>query len=593
MTINARISALRKAMLKKGIDAYIIPSTDPHQSEYVADHWQARKWISGFDGSAGTVIITKDHAGLWTDSRYFLQAEEQLKGSEMELHKLLIPHTPEHLLWLEENLSAGQTIGLDGWLRSAKQIDSLSEKFEPKKISLDPEVDLIQETWLDRPGMPNTLAFLLETRYSGKAQDQKINILREKMQAANCQWIICSTLDDIAWILNIRGRDISHSPVNISYLFIGEKEAHLFIDASKTAEIRDQLASSGVNLHAYEEAKGFLGSCSGEQTYWCDPASLAYPLYNAIPGKKHESPLPSQLLKACKNETEVKGIRNAMVYDGIALTRLFMWLEQVLKEREVPETEVALKLAGLRAEHPGYVEESFDAIVGYRGNGAIVHYRPEEGSCANIKAEGVLLLDSGGQYHEGTTDITRTVCLGESTQEQRENFTRVLQGHIAIDCLVFPKGTCGSQMDVLARQPLWKAGLNYGHGTGHGVGHFLNVHEGPQGIGSGASGRSSQEFLPGMFTSNEPGFYKTGEYGIRIENLILCVEGPETDFGQFYQFENLTLFPIDQKLIHFPMLRREEVIWLDNYHKKVFEQLSPHLSEKEVEWLKVQCKSLS
>lgn len=593
MTINQRISRLRLAMQNHQIDAYIIPSNDPHQSEYVADHWQCRAWISGFNGSAGTVIVTKDHAGLWTDSRYFIQAETELADSSVILHKLKVPHTAEHLDWLLSNAKAGALIGTDGSLFSAKQIRSLKKKLGDAGMSLNTEHDLFKDIWENRPGLPQTQTMVLDTKYAGQSAQDKLALLREKMSAKDCDHLICTTLDDIAWTLNIRGRDVAHSPVNICYLVVSKTSAQLYIDSAKLDKTAtDHLKALSVSIAAYKDIQSNLAKLPASDCCWVDASKLSQPLYAALAGDTYEAELPSTILKACKNETEVSGIRSAMRYDGVALTRLFMWLEKTIQERSVPETEVAKKLANFRSQQPGYFEESFPAIVGYKGNGAIVHYHAEEDSCAAIQAEGILLLDSGGQYQEGTTDITRTVALGTPSKEQRQNFTRVLQGHIALDSLVFPEGTKGGQMDILARQPLWQAGLNYGHGTGHGVGHFLNVHEGPQAIGSGVTGKGAQPFLKGMFTSNEPGFYKKGEYGIRIENLVLCVDGPASDFGKFLQFENLTLFPIDQSLIDFPMLRRAEVQWLNDYHTKVYDLVQPLLEPAEQAWLKEKCKPL-
>lgn len=594
MTINERITQLRQELSNRGLWAYIIPSNDPHQSEYVAAHWQSREWISGFTGSAGTVIITEDHAGLWTDSRYFLQAEEEISDSEMVLHKLRIPHTAQHVEWILANCPSQAMVGVDGWMFSAAQVQRLKQAFGEKDIKLNTQFDLMSEIWENRPALPATKVQILPERFAGESASSKLDRLRAEMKVEGANEMILSSLDDIAWALNIRGRDISYSPVNISYLRIGVNSASLYINPDKLdEELNKYLEGLTVDVKSYDSIQNDLASLNKSGKTWIDTGSLAFPLVAEISSSIIDKALPCESMKACKNEVEIAGIRKAMINDGVALTRLFMWLEKEVQSRAVPETEIAEKLAGFRSEQEEYVEESFPAIVGYKGNGAIVHYRPEEGKCASVEADGILLLDSGGQYRIGTTDITRTVAMGTPTQEQKDNFTRVLQGNIALDKLIFPVGTTGSQMDILARQPLWAAGLNYGHGTGHGVGHFLNVHEGPQSIGPGKTAKTGTIFKKGMLTSNEPGFYKTGEYGIRIENLVICEDGPQTDFGSFYQFETVTLFPIDQQLISFPLLRREEVKWLNEYHEKVYTLLSPALNTEEKEWLMTKCKSIS
>jgi Xaa-Pro aminopeptidase len=593
MTVQEKLSAIRKAMQDRQLAAYIIPSGDPHQSEYVAAHWKSRQWISGFTGSAGTVVITHDHAGLWTDSRYFIQAEEQLKGSPVELHKLGIPHTPEHLEWLQDNLPAGSKVGLDGRLFSVGQVRKMAKHFYDKKIGLDTHCDLVGQIWRDRPPLPQTPVFEHDIIFAVVSRSEKIQIVREKMTPAGYYFL--STLDDIAWLFNLRGQDVECNPVFYAYALIGKDVVWLFIETAKVPEeLKATLNQDGIIVKPYQEIEDFLKKLSREHPVLVDPGSTSNQVFSSVlkeSVKETENLIAP--LKAIKNPTEIAHFKNVMVRDGVALVRMFRWLEETLEKRAVPETEVAEKLIECRREQGHYVGESFDAIVGYNGNGAIVHYRPEHGSCANITPEGILLVDSGGQYFDGTTDITRTIALGKPTKEQKTDFTLVLKGHIALNRVRFPKGTTGVQLDTLARMFLWQRHLNYGHGTGHGVGFFLNVHEPPQGFSPAVNTpRANIAFEPGMLTSNEPGLYKAGKYGIRTENLILCVEDGENDFGNFYRFENITLFPIDLRLIKKSMLSKREKRWLNNYHKEVFEKLSPHLNEEETEWLAEKCEQI-
>lgn len=593
MTINERIAALRQQMKTHQIDAYIVPSSDPHQSEYVADHWKTRIWLSGFTGSAGLLVITPIHAGLWTDSRYFIQAEQELKHSEVELHKQGVPHAPEHVEWLVENLAEGATVGCDGFLFSVGQVRHLNTHFYKKDIDLNYELDLISPIWKDRPALPQNQIFEHDEKYTGLSAAEKLEKIREEMTTQGVDYYLVTTLDDIAWALNIRSNDIECNPLTIAYLVIGLKMAYLFIDEAKVSvDIKGNLLKTGVALRPYDGLLEFLPHIPTR--ILVDVKSTNIRLFNAIPtAQVLRGNNIVQALKAIKNKTEVTHIRAAMRKDGVALTRLFRWLSAEQETRSVPEVEVSKQLDDLRRAQGDYFGESFTAIVGYNANGAIVHYRPEAETCANIKKEGILLLDSGGQYIDGTTDITRTIALGTPTEEQKRNFTLVLKGHIALATARFPKGTKGMQLDTLARMYLWNEGLNYGHGTGHGVGFFLNVHEPPQGFATGSTtSRGITPLEPGMFTSNEPGFYKTGEYGIRIENLILCVEDMENDHGIFYKHDTLTLFPIDLNLVEVDLLTEKERNWLNNYHQKVLAELSPLLTEEEQAWMEEQCRAV-
>jgi len=595
MTISQRLGHLRQAMQDEGIDAYLIPSNDPHQSEYVAEHWKSRQWISGFSGSAGTVVVTIDHAGLWTDSRYFIQAEQELKGSGITLQKQQVPHAPEHLDWLAEHLGAGSRIGLDGRLFTIGQVRAFERMFSARNIQLMTEVDLVKSLWKDRPALPSDPVFELADTYAGQSRKEKLQTVRVQMEERGLSNYLLTMLDDIAWVFNLRGADVECNPVFYSYALIEKEQAHLFVAAEKvSSKVQLALQKDGVQVHPYHAIEFFLEDLPQSSSIGYDQFLTQFQFWRSLEHLEcKENIALIRQLKAIKNEVEVGHLREAMRRDGIALTRLYRWLEAELEERGISEVEVAQKLDAFRREQGDYHGESFGAIVGYKANGAIVHYRAEPGTCAMIKKEGILLLDSGGQYTCGTTDITRTTVFGNPTPEQKRAFTLVLKGNIALSTAVFPVGTTGVQLDTLARLPLWQSMMNYGHGTGHGVGFFLNVHEPPQGfVASAANSRGTTPLEPGMLTSNEPGFYKTGEYGIRIENLVLCAEAGQTDSGRFLKFETLTLFPIDQNLIDSSLLSPQEIDWLNHYHREVFETLSPGLNPEEVEWLKEQCKPI-
>jgi Xaa-Pro aminopeptidase len=595
-TISDRIAALRRQLELHRLDAYLIPSADPHQSEYVAAHWKSRKWISGFTGSAGLVVVTPAHAGLWTDSRYFLQAEKELADTGIELHRQLVPHAPEHVQWLAANLPRGATVGLDGFLFTEGQVRYMEKHFRPKGISLRTDLDLIEAIWADRPPLPLTAIFEHEIQYAGRSRKEKLDEIRQAARQAGAGLHLIPTLDDIAWVLNIRGSDVSFNPIAYAYLIVGARDAQLFIDGQKvSAELQDDLEKDGVQLRPYVDIIGFLAAIPADQSILVDTGSTSIRLLQAIPGAQlQRGELIPRRLKAIKNKTEIRHIERAMIKDGVALTRLFRWLEQQHEQGLAPtEAELADQLAQYRSEQELYVCESFPAIVGYQSNGAIIHYRPMPGDCAAIKPEGILLLDSGGQYLDGTTDITRTIALSTPTKAQKLQYTLVLKGHIALDRIQFPTGTAGGQLDAFARQYLWQHGLNYGHGTGHGVGFFLNVHEPPQGFATSVvTSRGSTAIEAGMLTSNEPGFYETGSHGIRIENLMLCVEKEKTEYGEFLAFESLTLFPIDTQLIDLELMSPEEIAWLNDYHRKVEAALLPHLTEKEQEWIRVKCRQI-
>ena len=588
MTINERINALRQQMAQHDLAAYIIPSSDPHQSEYVASHWKVRQWISNFTGSAGIVIVTPNHAGLWTDSRYFIQAEKELADNDVELHKLKVPHTPEYIEWLLEHIPAGKRIGCDGSLFSINQFRHLTKSLYQKDIELNHQLDFFPDIWADRPALPLGKAFELSEKLCGESRASKLQRVKDQMTKQGASDHLISELGDIAWLLNVRCDDIEFNPVLISYLHLSQGLAHLFVAEEKINDsLRAALKADGVLIKPYAAINDFLQQLGKDHKILIDPTSTSISLFQCLEEEQViRASNPAALMKAIKNPTEVSHIKEAMIKDGIALTQLYSWLEKELTKGPLSEVDVANKLDECRKAQGDYQGESFPAIVGYGENGAIVHYRPTEEYCAQLQPEGILLLDSGGQYLQGTTDITRTTALSTPTPEQKRNFTLVLKGHINVARLKFPHGTRGNQMDILARQALWEYGLDYGHGTGHGVGFFLNVHEGPQSISGGLTGKASTIFQTGMFTSNEPGYYKPGEYGIRIENLVLCVENQNTEHGRFLQFETMTLFPIDLTLVDASLLTPVEKEWLDHYHQKVYAQLAPRLNEEEQEWLR-------
>jgi len=592
MDINTKLVRLRAEMKAAKIDAVIIPSSDPHQSEYVAAHWSSREWISGFTGSAGTVVITSDYAGLWTDSRYFIQAEEELSSSDFVLHKVA-NYNPDFIPFLLNRLKDGSIVACDGNIFSHSEILSIERTFADKNIKMVCEQDLIGKIWLDRPAIPENKVMIHPDEYAGKTVAEKLGQIRNGIDQANCDHYLLTALDDIAWTFNLRGNDIECNPVFIAYAVISMDKAILFLEASKlTDKVKQKLSSDKIEVLPYGEVAGFLKNINSSDQIYLTAAGVNYTLYNSIECKIVDGKDLVAAYKTIKNPVEIKHYHNAMEKDAVALTKLYRWLDTELDQREVSEFEVSEKLAGFRSQQEDYFGESFHAIVGYAANGAIVHYRPEETGSAMIRKKGILLLDSGGQYMDGTTDITRTSALGEPSAEQKRNFTLVLKGNIAVDSLEFPAGTNGYQLDTFARQFMWKDGLNYMHGTGHGVGFFLNVHEGPQGISFVLSERSKTPLEPGMVTSNEPGYYKQGEYGIRIENLIVTKEVRETEFGRFLGHETLTLFPIDQQLIDRDLMENSELKWINEYHQMVYDRVAPRLDEEEGKWLKEKCKPI-
>lgn len=575
-------------MQNEGIQAFIIPSTDPHLSEYVAPHWKSREWISGFTGSAGTVVITSEKAGLWTDSRYFLQAAQQLAGTEVELYKEMLPETPGIPAFLSATLQKGDAVGIDGKMFSAAEVELLQEELAKSHITVRNVPDPMNALWADRPPMPEAPAFVYDLQYAGKSFAEKLPLIRKEMEKAGAEALLLSALDEIAWTLNVRGSDVHCNPVVVSYLLIDQEKVHYFIRPQKvTNELAAYIEENKIQVHPYEDIACFLGRLQAESIL-ANPAKTNYAIYSAIRPDCRivEGASPVSLLKAIRNEQEIKGIHDAMQRDGVALVKFLKWLEEAVPTGRETEISVDRQLHAFRAAQPLYMGESFDTIAGYKEHGAIVHYETTPETDVALKPEGLLLLDSGAQYLDGTTDITRTIALGALTEEERTDYTLILKGHIALAMAVFPEGTRGAQLDVLARMPIWKQCMNFLHGTGHGVGHFLNVHEGPQSIRMNENPVALQA---GMVTSNEPGVYKAGSHGVRIENLVLTVPVGEGMFGNYLKFETITLCPICKKGIVTELLTNEEIDWLNDYHRMVYVKLSPDLNPDEKEWLKEAC----
>ena len=589
--IAQRLNDLREVMRRERLTAFIFPSTDPHQSEYVADHWKGREFISGFNGSAGTAVVTMTGAALWTDSRYFIAADEQLRGTEFQLMKLKMPGTPTIAEWINEQWTKndGQwtEVGIDGMVASTTEVRRLIEELRQHGgFTLRTNLDPLREIWPGRPAIPEAEAFVLPLEYAGESAHEKIARIRKALREKHADGMLMAALDDIAWTLNLRGSDVHCNPVVVSYLLIASNKATLYINPVKlTDAVRAYLRQEGIETDRYENiGKGLKDYF--EYNILLDPDEVNYTLFKYVSREIVEAESPVKRMKAIKNPTERAGFRSAMLRDGIALVKFLKWLTNsklYTLNSTLTELSIDQKLTALRAEQPLYRGPSFDTIAAYGPHGAIVHYEATPETDVPLKPEGLLLLDSGAQYLDGTTDITRTIALGPLTDEQRRVYTLVLKGHIQIELAKFPAGISGTQLDVLAKRAMWQEGLSYMHGTGHGVGSFLNVHEGPHQI--------RMEWKPaplvaGMTVTDEPGIYLEGRFGVRIENTLLITPYKETEFGQFLQFEPLTLCPIDKRPIVAEMLTNEERQWLDDYHQMVFDRLSPHLTEEENAWLR-------
>ena len=590
MTVNQRIEALREVMKREHLAAFIFPSTDPHQGEYVPDHWKGREFISGFNGSAGTAVVTLTSAALWTDSRYFIAAEEQLRGTEFQLMKLKMPGTPTIADWIGKECGAGTEVAVDGMVNSASFVKELiADLRQQGGITLRTNLDPLAQIWKDRPAIPENPVEIYPMKYAGDSCREKIARIRKGLREKHADGMLMSALDDIAWTLNLRGTDVHCNPVFVSYLLISSRDVTLYINKVKlTPEVEAYLKAEGVGVAAYEDvAKGLKDYF--EYNILLDPDEVNYTLYKQVSREIVEAESPVKRMKTIKNPTEIAGFKSAMLKDGIAMVKFLRWLKPAVEAGGQTEITVSDKLESLRAEQPLYRDISFDTIAGYQAHGAIVHYEATPDTDVPLKPEGFLLLDSGTQYLDGTTDITRTIALGPLTEEQKRVYTLVLKGHIQIELCKFPSGASGTQLDILARQALWREGLNFMHGTGHGVGTYLNVHEGPHQI---RMEYKPAPFVAGMTVTDEPGIYLEGKFGVRIENTLLVTPYKETQFGQFLQFESLTLCPIDTTPIIRELLLDEEIAWLNQYHQRVLATLSPHLDDEETEWLKDACKEI-
>ena len=585
--INQRLASLREVMKREHLAAFIFPSTDAHQSEYVADHWLGRAWISGFNGSAGTAVVTMTSAALWTDSRYFLAAEEQLKGTEFQLMKLRIPGTPSIAEWLGKELAdvASPEVGLDGWVNSYAATSSLiSDLRKAGGITVRTNLDPLAEIWKDRPSIPENPVEIQPLEYAGEDATSKIQRIRKALRTYHADGILVSALDDLAWTLNLRGTDVHCNPVFVGYLLIASDKVSLFVDEAKvSAEVRAYLEAHGVSLYNYNKVEDGLKEYS-EYNILLDGNETSYYLWKTVKCQEivaKTSPIPA--MKAVKCEAEIAGYHRAMLRDGVAMVKFLKWLVPAVEAGGQTEMSIDRKLTSLRAEQDLFRDISFDTIAGYQAHGAIVHYEASPETDAPLKPEGFLLLDSGAQYQDGTTDITRTIALGPVTEEMKHIYTLVLKGHIQLELAKFPDGASGTQLDALARECMWREGLNFLHGTGHGVGSYLNVHEGPHQV--------RMEYMPaplraGMTVTDEPGLYLAGKFGVRIENTLLIKDYMETEFGKFLQMESLTLCPIDTAPIDVDMLLPEELNWLNSYHAEVYAKLAPYLDEEEQIWLK-------
>lgn len=601
-TISGKIGALRELMRREGLGAFIFPSTDPHNSEYVADHWKGREWISGFNGSAGTAVVTMTSAALWTDSRYFIAAAEQLKDTEFVLMKERIAGTPTIPEWIGTQLSAlnaqrstlnahrSTEVGIDGSVMTAAAVEQLVAELRSEGgLTLRTNIDPLRTIWTDRPSLPPTPIEIQPMQYAGKSARDKIVEIRNALRKEHADGMLVAALDDIAWTLNLRGSDVHCNPVFVSYLLIDSKKATLFVDKRKvTPAVADYLRNEGVSVADYDKVGQGLKDYF-EYNILISPDEVNYTLYNKVEREIVCRPSPIPYLKAVKNEAEIEGFRQSQIRDGVAMVKFLRWLKPAVETGGQTEMSVDARLTALRAEQSLFRGISFDTIAGYEEHGAIVHYEATEETDAALKAEGLLLLDSGAQYQDGTTDITRTIALGRVTEEQRHVYTLVLKGHIQLAMLCFPDGASGTQLDALARKDMWAEGMNFLHGTGHGVGSYLCVHEGPQQI--------RMEYRPaklhaGMTVTNEPGIYLEGRFGVRIENLMIAMPYKTTAFGDFLQFETLTLCPIDTAPIDVEMLTEDEIQWLDNYHKMVFHRLSPHIDGDDLAWLREATKPL-
>lgn len=577
-------------MKKEQVDAFVIYSADPHMGEYLPNEWKERVWISGFTGSAGMVVITQTGAGLWTDARYFIQAPKELKGSGIELFKLGLPETPSYYDWILKQLEENGTVATNGLCCSHNEWTKMQDTFEEKKLKLK-DIPLLNNVWTNREIKNKKPITIHPMCYAGKTVTEKLKMIRNEMNQKQADIHLVTSLDNIAWILNLRGCDVEYNPVFMSYLAIHHNTATLFIDTDKcTTEVLDYLEESKVQVAEYNSFFSFLDTLEDDNIWLSSESNQT--IFEHLQRKNTfiQLPPPSFLMKSLKNDTEIAGAKKALIKDGVAMVNFLYWLENNVGKTPMNEASIGETLLSFRKQQENFVGESFGTIAGYQGNGAIIHYSAKPDSCKEVTNKGILLLDSGGQYLEGTTDITRTIPLGEVDDTFKKDYTLVLKGHIDLNLAKFPHGTRGCNLDVLARLPLWKADRNYGHGTGHGVGAFMNVHEGPLKIHQDLV---DQALLPGMIMSNEPGLYRADKYGIRLENLMVCVKDQTSEFGDFYVFDTITLCPFYTNVIQKELMNNDEITWLNDYHKQVFETLAPLIDDKKkVQWLEKMCEAI-
>lgn len=586
MKITERIAKLKELMKEKGIDYYIIPSADYHQSEYVGDYFKGREWISGFTGSAGTVVVTQNEVGLWTDGRYFIQAEKQLQGSGITLFKMGEEGVPTFIQYIVNNIQSGETLGFDGKVLATNTVLDFEAKFKDKKVNFNFEFDLVGEIWRDRPSLPASQVFVLEEKFTGESVEKKLTRVRNILEEENCDVNIITSLDDIAWIFNIRGNDVKNNPVNLAYAAITVDKAVLYIGEEKlNSEVEKYLYKNGVEVRDYFEIYEDMERVSNSNIIMMDLNKVNYTIFKKLNPeiKVINRSNPSTIMKACKNKVELENLRNSHVKDGVAVTKFMYWLKNSIGKEEITEMSATQKLESFRKEQELYIEPSFDTIAAYESNAAMMHYKSTPETDRRLEAKNLFLVDSGGQYFDGTTDITRTFVLGECSEELKKHFTLVLKGMINLSKVKFLYGVTGTNLDILARQALWNIGIDYKCGTGHGVGFLLNVHEGPQGIRVQYNPQVLEE---GMNVTNEPGVYIAGSHGIRLENELIVQKAEKTEFGQFMKFETMTYAPLDLDGVIKELLSKEEIEYLNNYHQMVYEKVSPYLTLEEKEWLK-------
>ncbi|SHK02715.1 Xaa-Pro aminopeptidase [Hathewaya proteolytica DSM 3090] len=594
MLVKEKVEKLQQLMRQKGIDTYVIPSADAHQSEYVAPHWKSRAWISGFTGSAGTVVITLDKGNcLWTDGRYFIQAEKQLEGSGIDLYRMGQPSVPTISEWLKENIENGSTIGFDGKVISKSFFDNLEKNLSCKDIKFNLEYDLIDEIWEDRPEIPMDEIFTFDVKYAGKSRIEKLAEVRENMKKTGSTHFVLSSLDDIAWLFNIRGNDVPSNPVIIAYALISMDKATVFVDSKKVPqEVKEELNKDGVELREYDEIGKCLSELETSAIVTYDEAKTNMWIVNSLNSniKVNAQSNYTTLLKAVKNEVEIANMRNCQLKDGVAMVKFLYWIDNNVGKQEITEISAADELEGFRAEGEDFRGISFSTIAAYKEHAAMMHYSANEETDYELKKQDMFLVDSGGQYLDGTTDITRTIVLGELSDEQKRDFTLVLKGVINLSMAKFLHGCTGVNLDILARRPLWEYGIDYKCGTGHGVGFYLNIHEGPHSIRVNYVPTVLEE---GMVVTNEPGVYKEGKHGIRTENMLVVRKDENTEYGgQFMKFETITFCPIDLRGVVVEMLTAEERAWLNDYHKQVYDKLSPYLDESHKSWLKYATRAI-